>query len=84
LSLCNKEDIKQDHDQNAVITITADIFSWWILFLRSGLWVALFAMQGIHIWVYELFQNQFLRLQHWNGYVCFSLQRGAQIFWFAS
>jgi hypothetical protein len=31
--------------------------------------------------VYELFQNQFLRLQHqhWNGYVSFSLQCGPQI-----
>jgi hypothetical protein len=73
LSLCNKEDIKWDHDQNGVITITADIFNWWILFLCSGLWIALFTMQGMHIWVYELFQNQFLRLQHWNGYVGFSL-----------
>ncbi len=78
LSLCNKEDIKGDHDQNGIITITADIFSWWILFLCSGLWVGLFTMQGIHIWVYKLFQNQFLRLQHWNGYVGFSLQCGAQ------
>ncbi len=41
--------------------------------------------QGIHIWPL-LFQNQFFRLQSWNGWVCgcfFCSSAELKLFWFS-
>jgi hypothetical protein len=83
LSLCNKEDIKWDHDQNGVITITADIFNWWIFVLRdvdSFVYNARNTHLGVQAFSKPVFKIATLE------WVCrfFTGSVELKIFWFAS